>query len=216
MLALIALISSAVAATCPDGQVVVHRKGHCCWPGQTWSRAKKRCAGIPRECPEGWSVHMPMHTASQPPVCANLTELDGVAGSTMQDFTIAGGPRTHGSVTPLTDHLSFHDPVLMGTLDRTLADGVLIEHGTSLGRCAKQAVDLGLAGTIEMKFTVNKTGAVVKADVKAESLGHAATGACLAEVLGSLTFPPPSGGGVVVASYLFAIGSRPQAPPYRP
>ncbi len=145
-----------------------------------------------------------MRTGSQSPICANLTELDGAVESTLHAASQGALPSL-GATTPLTDHLSLHAPVGLGSLDPSLSERVLIEHSTSLGRCAEPAVELGLVGTIEIHVRIHTSGAVVHADVRADSLGHSATGACLADVLKSLPFPPPSSGGGV-ASYLFAVG----------
>ena len=82
MVGIIALLGTALAApTCPQGQEVVHRKGHCCWPGQSWSWSKKQCSGMPRQCPDGWSVVRPPPGSTQPATCQDLKTLDGVFGS---------------------------------------------------------------------------------------------------------------------------------------
>jgi len=224
MVGIIALLGTALAApTCPQGQEVVHRKGHCCWPGQSWSWSKKQCSGMPRQCPDGWSVVRPPPGSTQPATCQDLKTLDGVFGSSDRAGVLGalrdegeGGlgamfdpnapPRTTDRQTPLTDHLSFHDPIILGALDKVFVDGVLIEHSSALGRCAKPAAAAGMQGTVEMKFVIAKTGQVTKASVKADSLGHPDAGRCFEKVLMGLQFPPPSGGGIVIASYPFAVG----------
>lgn len=41
---------------CPEGMArAKETKGHCCWPGQTWSTPQRQCLGIPR-CPEGMTL----------------------------------------------------------------------------------------------------------------------------------------------------------------
>ena len=38
-----------------SGQVVTADTfGHCCWPGQAWSRSRKACIGVPTACPPGF------------------------------------------------------------------------------------------------------------------------------------------------------------------
>ena len=48
--------SAAAQTACPDGQEISRdTAGHCCWPGQGWSRGRQVCVGIPR-CPNGLHV----------------------------------------------------------------------------------------------------------------------------------------------------------------
>jgi molybdopterin converting factor small subunit len=47
--------SSSIAETCEDGKTVSEDTvGHCCWPGQSWSRMKGQCQGKP-DCPAGYA-----------------------------------------------------------------------------------------------------------------------------------------------------------------
>jgi len=39
---------------CAKGQLITEdTRGHCCWPGQSWSSQKDDCIGIPSACPDG-------------------------------------------------------------------------------------------------------------------------------------------------------------------
>lgn len=54
-LLLVAALSAAAhaAPVCPVGQTITtDTAGHCCWPGQAWSKSRAACVGIP-ECPMG-------------------------------------------------------------------------------------------------------------------------------------------------------------------
>jgi Tetratricopeptide repeat len=43
----------AAPGECPPGQTSNEdTAGHCCWPGQVWSKRRSTCAGIP-QCPQG-------------------------------------------------------------------------------------------------------------------------------------------------------------------
>ncbi len=57
LVALAALLGSAeAAAACPAGQEInADTAGHCCWPGQAWSKSRNACIGIPI-CPPGHSI----------------------------------------------------------------------------------------------------------------------------------------------------------------
>ncbi|HCH66921.1 MAG: hypothetical protein CL927_02610 [Deltaproteobacteria bacterium] len=69
--------ASAAEATCGEGEVVVNRGASCCWEGQHWDRRRKQCAGVPRSCPEGWSVVVPVPASSGPPDCVDLKSGSG-------------------------------------------------------------------------------------------------------------------------------------------
>lgn len=60
-LLLVAVLSMAGAARaaekCETGQVITaDTAGHCCWPGQAWSKSRKLCIGVPTACPMGFVV----------------------------------------------------------------------------------------------------------------------------------------------------------------
>jgi hypothetical protein len=39
---------------CPPGlEVSPDTDGHCCWPGQAWSKGRNQCLGVPSRCPPG-------------------------------------------------------------------------------------------------------------------------------------------------------------------
>jgi hypothetical protein len=52
MSALAAFIVTSVVAAAPCSEGRVDAQGHCCWPGQSWSKSKSSCVGAPK-CPSG-------------------------------------------------------------------------------------------------------------------------------------------------------------------
>ena len=206
MLGFVTLLSAALAApSCPDGQVTVNRKGNCCWPGQGWSWSKKQCTGMPRECPPGWGVERPPPGSSKAPYCHDFMASGRQPGSRSTSLHI-DGPVRHPPKVPLTEHMSLVGPSIIGALDQTLIEGVLLEHSTALGQCAKAPVAADMQGTVGIKFSIDRMGLVSSAETRSDTLGHPDTGACLSQVLMGLEFPKPIGGGIAVVRYIFAIG----------
>ena len=205
MFGLVALLSTALAApSCPDGQVAVNRKGSCCWPGQGWSWSKKQCTGMPRQCPPGWGVERPPPGSSKAPYCHDFMASSGQPPrSTSSHFD---SPTRHSPKVPVTEHMSLVEPSVMGALDETLIEGVLLENGTTLGQCAKAPVAEGMQGTVDMEFSIDRMGQVRSAEPRSDTLGYPGTGACLSQALMGLEFPKPIGGGSVIVRYSFAIG----------
>jgi TonB family protein len=63
--------------------------------------------------------------------------------------------------------------------------------------------DPNLAGKAAVYFTIAPNGAVADASLKETSLGNNKVESCLTQVMRSLKFPAPKGGGVVVVTYPF-------------
>lgn len=206
LLALTALLGVALAApACPEGQVAVNRKGSCCWPGQGWSWSKKQCTGMPRQCPDGWSVERPPPGSSQAPFCRDLMASVGrPAGQTSG----SKDPIRWATKVPVTEHMSLAPSIILGPLDPTLVEGVLLENASALGHCARIPVAAGLEGSVTLGFAIDRTGRVSSAEVRSTTLDHAETGRCLASVLKGLEFPKPMGGGRVTAETTFVVGGQ--------
>jgi len=64
-----------------------------------------------------------------------------------------------------------------------------------------------LSGKISIYFTIAPTGSVAKASVRESSMGNATVESCTANVMKSLKFPKPKGGGIVVVTYPFVFSS---------
>jgi hypothetical protein len=103
----------ASAQACDDGRVRV--SGHCCWPGQRWSRAARVCDGVP-QCPSGMSeegescVVRATATASTPssPTTGTMAPtaptIAGVATGpavSTAGWPIAPGGRPNGVIDPV-------------------------------------------------------------------------------------------------------------------
>lgn len=64
-----------------------------------------------------------------------------------------------------------------------------------------------LSGKISIYFTIAPTGTVPKASVRETSMNSKAVEDCTVQVMKSLKFPEPKGGGVVVVTYPFVFAS---------
>ncbi len=88
------------------------------------------------------------------------------------------------------------EPIIMGNLDRSKMDAVLLKALPALRACwPGQPV-----GVVVVKFTVAANGAVSSAEVKRTEAAES-VGACVVAVVKRQVFPAPTGGGIVVASY---------------
>lgn len=103
--------------------------------------------------------------------------------------------------------ISFGEPIILGALDRAVIDGVFIEQRPALARCFS-AVPAANPGTVTIKFTIAATGEVSQALVKSTTVSNPEVEACVLQVVQAQRFPPPRGGGIVIASYPFRF-SRP-------
>lgn len=53
-LALPSFAAPPPATVCKPGMSVSEDTGgHCCWPGQAWSKSRQKCLGVPVRCPSG-------------------------------------------------------------------------------------------------------------------------------------------------------------------
>jgi len=70
-----------------------------------------------------------------------------------------------------------------------------------LDACSRE----GRRGTARARFTVGREGRVVSATLDASFIQDTKTRDCIVQVLMSLVFPPPEGGGPVTITYPLVI-----------
>lgn len=70
-------LSSGCGPKCSADKEAVD--GHCCWPGQRWSREREACQGTPR-CPDGTKAHAGV-CAAPPPTCP--PEMVGIGATSL-------------------------------------------------------------------------------------------------------------------------------------
>ena len=102
------------------------------------------------------------------------------------------------------------DGIILGSLDRSLIDKSISEKKNKIKYCYESELqkDLSLKGTIKYKFVISKEGTVSKVDVDSSDMNSPEVEGCISEVLKSVTFPPPKGGGIVIVKYPFLFGSK--------
>ena len=100
-------------------------------------------------------------------------------------------------------------PIILGSLDRTLIEGVIKRRVNALRHCYERELqkDPALTGRVVIQFAIAGDGQVSKAEVQQSSLGSAAVEQCLVRQFLRLTFPQPQGAGVVVVRYPFLFTS---------
>lgn len=95
--------------------------------------------------------------------------------------------------------------VLGTSLSRSEIDTVMKRNMSRFRYCYQRQLmrDNSLQGKVVLGFSIAKDGTVSGATVKSSSLGNEEVGACLTQVMFTLQFPEPRGGGVVLVSYPF-------------
>ncbi len=98
---------------------------------------------------------------------------------------------------------------LQGGLDRRAVARVIERSLPRIKYCYEKQLqaDPNLGGKISTRFTIAPTGRVAKAQVVESTLGNERVESCVREVLESLAFPRPHGGGIVVVMYPFVFES---------
>jgi Ca-activated chloride channel family protein len=95
------------------------------------------------------------------------------------------------------------DPIILGSLDRSVIDQVVKRNLNALRYCYQRELtkDPTLGGAVVVKFTIAADGTVSQAAIKSSTLGSPAVESCLVGRFLRAQFPAPAGGGTVVVSY---------------
>lgn len=96
-------------------------------------------------------------------------------------------------------------PVLLGSLDRELIDGVIKAEMGDVRRCYETLLDRAptAEGTVTMKFVIAADGSVASAAIKSSPFSETVFHDCLTSTFRSFRFPEPEGDGIVIVSYPF-------------
>ncbi|MCB9766518.1 MAG: AgmX/PglI C-terminal domain-containing protein, partial [Alphaproteobacteria bacterium] len=115
------------------------------------------------------------------------------------------GTKSEGSIRQIVG-----DPIILGSLDRSLIDKVIKRHMNQIRYAYVRELqkDPTLAGKVVMKIVIGQDGRVASATVKSSTLGSAAAEEAIRQIFLRMVFPAPQGGGVVMVSYplIFAPG----------
>ncbi|MFT5679415.1 MAG: hypothetical protein ACI8RZ_000319 [Myxococcota bacterium] len=112
----------------------------------------------------------------------------------------AAGPRTEGTISGIGG-----DPIIIGSLDRSLIDAVIKRHMNQFRYCYQRELnkDASLGGKITVKFVIAGDGSVSRSSIKKSSMGNSAVESCLTSRFMRMQFPEPKGNGIVIVSYPF-------------
>ncbi len=97
------------------------------------------------------------------------------------------------------------DPIILGSLDRSLIDEVIKRHMNQIRYCYQRELtkNASLGGKIVIKFTIAKDGTVSAASKKTSTMNNGAVESCIVGRFMRMQFPQPKGGGIVIVSYPF-------------
>lgn len=119
----------------------------------------------------------------------------------------AGGPGNIdlGGPGKSRTRLSPGTTIVKGSLSKDEIGRVIRAHLSRFKYCYERELNahVGLGGKVSVHFTIAPTGSVADAKIRETSLGHAGVEGCVLQVMQSLRFPAPRGGGVVVVTYPF-------------
>jgi TonB family protein len=95
-----------------------------------------------------------------------------------------------------------------GSIDREGVAKVVNSHLQEVHACYERALlrEAGLAGKVVLEWTIATNGRVVAAKTKSSTLRNSAVEACILNALKTWTFPPASGGSVII-TYPFLFNS---------
>ncbi len=101
------------------------------------------------------------------------------------------------------------DPIILGAIDKALIDAVIRRHLAQIRYCYQRELSKqpDLAGKVVVKFVIDATGAVEKAEIRTSTLDNATVEECLVNRFLRMQFPEPKGGGIVIVSYPFLFKS---------
>ena len=110
---------------------------------------------------------------------------------------------------PKVDAKAPHDSPMLGALDKSLIDAVILEDLSGIRRCYDQRLreEPSLEGELVTHFRIEADGRVGHTEVKRSTLDDRAVEQCVLGRLEDLRFPAPKGGGIVIVSYPFVFSA---------
>lgn len=102
------------------------------------------------------------------------------------------------------------DPIIVGSLDRSIIDRIVRQHLTQIRYCYQKELNKNpkLFGKVKVKFTISRDGSVSQASMAQTTLGNPIVEDCIAEQFRRMRFPAPKGGGIVMVQYPFVFNSQ--------
>lgn len=99
--------------------------------------------------------------------------------------------------------------VLVSAISRDEVARVIRRNLSRFKHCYEQQLNAhpDLGGKVAVRFTIAPTGRVAEASAAEDTVGEAAVAQCVVDVMESLVFPAPRGGGVAVVTYPFVFAT---------
>lgn len=130
----------------------------------------------------------------------------------------SGAGRLGGGGRTSTPHIVFGAPTVIGSLPGELVRRIIRQQGNRYRYCYEQGLGRNptLSGTVRVRFTISREGAVASVADAGSQLADATVLACVMNGLRSLQFPPPAGGGVALVSQAIAFAPADATAPAPP
>ena len=98
---------------------------------------------------------------------------------------------------------------IMGALDKEVIDAEVKGIKRQMQQCFEEglAVDPGISGRVSLKMVIEGDGQVSSVVTESSTLEVPEVEVCMENVMMSLQFPPPEGGGIVIVIYPFALAT---------
>lgn len=115
-------------------------------------------------------------------------------------------PPPVAAATPSVDP-SGNATAVMGALDKEIIRRII--SSSAAGDCLKAAAARapGSSGRVVSRFVISASGSVTGAKIDESTIADRALQRCVLEQVEQLRFPAPAGGGVVIVSYPFSLGT---------
>ncbi|MES2643032.1 MAG: AgmX/PglI C-terminal domain-containing protein [Myxococcota bacterium] len=99
------------------------------------------------------------------------------------------------------------EPLVLGSLDKALIDGVMKENMDQVSACYSELLERfpERRARATMKFAIGRDGTVSRAIVKESDIDDAPFHTCLTDALRTFEFAEPKGGGIVYVTYPFVF-----------
>ena len=106
--------------------------------------------------------------------------------------------------------ISLQEAVILGGLPKQAIDEVVKRNMAAIRYCYQRELsrDPSLGGKVTVKFVIAADGSVGSATTRTTTLNNAAVESCINGRFMRMSFPKPSGGGVVIVSYPFIFSSQ--------
>lgn len=110
-----------------------------------------------------------------------------------------------GGLSPLPkpDESVVGEPVLLGSIDKSVIDRIVKRHLPQIRYCYEKTLKRSpdLAGKLVISFTIDADGAVSQTSIKSSTLGSELVEGCVRSRFARMRFPAPTGGGIVKVAY---------------